>query len=258
MRRFAPFATAVAFGVSLLPTASHAWGFETHRMIASLAEQQLSSAAKDGVQRLLALEPGATMTSISTWADEQRDRRTAAWHYVNFPRDDCHYDKARDCPDGNCAVEAIGAQVAILKSLAPDAERLTALKFVVHLVGDVHQPLHAGYADDKGGNTFQVQAFGRGSNLHSLWDTGLIMNRPGGAQGLRQEIGATLDGVAAPAPPQAQLWAEESCRIVAQPDFYPQSRTVGEEYRADHDAVLKARIGAAAQRLAATLNDALR
>lgn len=146
---------------------SHAWGFEAHRLIASLAEQQLTPQAQKEIQRLLALEPGATLASISTWADENKSRRTAAWHYVNLPHGDCNYVKARDCPDGACVVEALTAQSAVLKSNAPDAERLTALKYVVHLVGDVHQPLHAGYASDKGGSTYQVQAFGKGKNLHA-------------------------------------------------------------------------------------------
>lgn len=124
------------------------------------------------------------MASVSTWADEVRSRETAAWHYVNPPDGSCSYEPARDCPGGNCVVEAINGQVAILKSRASDAERLVALKWVVHLVGDVHQPLHAGFKGDKGGNRYQVQAFGRGMNLHSLWDGGLIRNRVGGTDAL--------------------------------------------------------------------------
>jgi hypothetical protein len=66
--------------------------------------------------------------------------------------------------------------VGDLASSASDREAPDALKYVVHLVADVHQPLHAGYADDRGGNTYQVQALGRGTNLHALWDSGLIEN----------------------------------------------------------------------------------
>lgn len=71
---------------------------------------------------------------------------------------------------------AIDCQLAALASHAPADKRLTALKYAVHLVGDIHQPLHAGYAEDRGGNFFQLQAFMRGSNQHALWDVGLIMN----------------------------------------------------------------------------------
>ena len=243
---------------SLTANPANAWGFEVHRMIAVLAEQQLSPAAKAHVQRLLALEPGATLSSIATWADEIRDRKTGAWHYVNFENADCAYDAQRYCADGNCVIDAITAQVKILRSDAPEQDRLTALKFVVHLVADVHQPLHAGFGEDKGGNLFQVQAFGKGGNLHSLWDTALIVNRPGGSSAVREEIAASVRSQAEPLEPAPLVWAQESCRVVAQPDFYPDSRVVGEAYQVAHDATLKARLSAAAKRLAGTLNGALR
>jgi len=122
-------------------------------LIAAEAQQLLTPAARAEVDRLLALEPGATLASISTWADETRSPGTASWHYVNFPRDaGCAYEAPRDCPGDACVVGAIARQEAVLTSTAADAEKLVALKYLVHFVGDVHQPLHAGYADDKGGN----------------------------------------------------------------------------------------------------------
>lgn len=242
----------------LLHSNANAWGYETHRMIATLAEPQLTPAAKAQVQRLLDLEPGATLSSIATWADEIRDRKTGSWHYVNFDNGDCSYDANRYCPEGNCVVEAIAAQVNVLQSAATEQERLTAMKFVVHLVADVHQPLHAGFGEDKGGNLFQVQAFGKGGNLHSLWDTALIVNRPGGSASLRDELAASVRGQAEPLAPAPLAWAQESCKIVARPDFYPDARVVGEPYQAAHEATLRARLSAAARRLAGVLNAALR
>lgn len=168
--------SALSLVTSLLVTQAMAWGTEGHQVIASLAAAQLSAKARTEVVRLLALEPGATLSSISTWADERRNPSTGAWHYVNFPRDTCTFDAQRDCPDGSCVVGAIEKQLEILASGAPEEARLRALKYVVHFVGDIHQPLHAGYYDDKGGNKYQLQAFMRGSNLHALWDTGLIRN----------------------------------------------------------------------------------
>jgi hypothetical protein len=154
-----------------LPLQALSWGAEGHQVIAKLAESQLTPKAFSEVNRLLAMEPDATLASISTWADEHRNPATAPWHYVNFPRGDCTYVPERDCPDGKCVVGAINKQVVILRSNAPDDKKLLALKYVVHFVGDVHQPLHAGYGDDRGGNTYQLQAFMRGSNLHAVWDT---------------------------------------------------------------------------------------
>ena len=164
-----------------MPVPVNAWGQAGHRLAANLAFEQLTPQARASVERLLTLEPGATLASISTWADETRSPSTAAWHYVNIPRDaGCHYEEARDCPGGQCVVAAIERQRRVLVSGASDVEKLRALKYLAHLVPDVHQPLHAGYADDRGGNKFQLQAFGRGTNLHAVWDTGLIENWPGG------------------------------------------------------------------------------
>jgi hypothetical protein len=88
--------------------AAFSWGYEGHQTIALIADSKLTPKARAGVQKLLALEPGSTLASVSTWADEHRNPATAAWHYVSFPRGDCVYDKARDCPDGRCDSKAVG------------------------------------------------------------------------------------------------------------------------------------------------------
>lgn len=243
--------------LSLLASSSaHAWGAEGHRLIGEMAEAQLTPAARAEVTRLLAAEPGATMASVSTWADQIRSPETAPWHYVNPPPGDCSYERGRDCEDGQCAVEAVREQVTILKSGASDAQRLTALKWVIHLAGDIHQPLHAGFKGDKGGNLYQVRAFGRGTNLHSLWDGALIRNRAGGIDALR--VDASTYGAAAPAAPQPASWAVESCKVVSSPGFYPDGRIIEQSYIDQWDPVLVARLKSAAQRLAATLNHTLR
>ena len=91
-----------------------AWGAEGHRLIAEYAGKRLSLAARTQIDRLLALEPGATLASVSTWADEVRSPTTAAWQFLNFPRDaDCHYDGDRVCIQGNCVVGAIERQLAV-------------------------------------------------------------------------------------------------------------------------------------------------
>ena len=232
-----------------------AFGGMGHRLIAERAEAQLSPAARAEAARLLAQEPGATLVSISTWADENRTLGTAAWHYVNFPRGAaCQYDAARLCIEGNCVVGALEKQVALLASSASDAERLTALKYVVHLVADVHQPLHAGYFDDRGGNSYQLQAFDRGTNLHALWDTGMAVNWPGGEEAFKGAVKAAPLPAAQGAPAQ---WAEESCRIVGQEGFYPENRTLDPAYPPRWAATLVQRVQGASQRLATVLNTVL-
>ncbi len=233
------------------PHQAHAWGANGHRLIAELAEAKLPAATRAKVQELLKLEPGATLVSIATWADETRSPSTAAWHYVNFARGgDCTYEQPRDCPEGKCVVEALERNLAVLASAQPAEERLTALKWVVHLVGDVHQPLHAGFADDKGGNLFQLRAFNRGTNLHSLWDGGVILNWPGGEEQLR----AAVTTAAAPqAVGEPSEWASEACRVAAAPDFYPEERMVPDSYFERWRPVIAERLNAAAARLAVLL-----
>ncbi len=242
--------------VAVLPLRAGAWGFEAHRLIAEAAERQLTPEAKAEVDRLLALEPGATFVSISTWADEHKSRTTAKWHYVNFARDeDCRYVPERNCSGASCVVGAIERQVAVLSSDAPDEERLKALKYVVHFVADAHQPLHGGYGDDRGGNTYQVQAFGRGTNLHAVWDTLLIEQWPGGDGALRDAVArAKVSADTSSAPGR---WVEESCRIVATEGFYPAGHKIDVEYGKRWDATLAAQIADAAKRLAAVLNQGL-
>ena len=114
--------------LDLLAAAAHAWGTQGHQVVALIAEKQLTPQAKGQVEKLLVLDPGATVPSISTWADEHRNRTNASWHYVNLPRANCTYDAQRDCPDGNCVVEAINRQLAVLGSDASGEKRLMALK----------------------------------------------------------------------------------------------------------------------------------
>lgn len=234
--------------------AAHAWGPQGHQIIAALAWAQLAAPARAGVERLLAAEPGATLVSVSTWADENRSPETAAWHYVNFPRGQCAYDARRDCPDGQCVVAALDTQLALLASGAPGNQRLVALKWVVHLAGDVHQPLHAGHADDRGGNRYQLQAFGLGTNLHALWDSGLLQQVEESNARLTARLLRSTTHAGELGAMQAAL---ESCRIVGMPGFYP-ARHLDAAYVARFTPVMKQRLALAGARLAAWLNQVLR
>jgi hypothetical protein len=121
-------------------------------------------------------------------------------------------------------------------------------------VGDVHQPLHAGYGDDRGGNSYQLQAFMRGSNLHAVWDTGLIRNLNQDADSLTARLvkvahsSATFDAIQV---------AEESCRIVAKLSFYP-GRLVDSPYIEKYTPVMEQRLAVAGARLASLLNGIFR
>jgi nuclease S1 len=242
----------LVIGACSLPSISHGFGETGHQVVALIASAQLTPTARVKVDALLALEPGATLASISTWADEHRSPPTAPWHYVNFPRNQsCTYEADRDCPGGNCVVGALERQVAILRSDASAELRLRALKYLVHFVADVHQPLHAGFGDDRGGNSYQLQAFGRGTNLHALWDSGLIGAIQIEPAVLAKELAAQTGAMAATTTFGA--WAEESCRIVSEAGFYP-ARTLPASYVEKYALVLKERLRLAGHRLAAILN----
>lgn len=154
-----------------------AWGAEGHRIVAFIAASQLDGRARAEVTRLLGGPLPGSMVRVSTWADEiRRDRpRTAAWHYVDIPLGSAGYDAARDCRHGNCVVAQIERDqrlIADRKLAAP--LRAEALRFLIHFVGDVHQPLHAANDDDRGGNEVHVVLNGRRTNLHAVWDDAVV------------------------------------------------------------------------------------
>lgn len=247
---------AIGLLAAAISTAVNAWGTDGHHAVANLAEVRLTPAARKEVTRLLALEPGATLASISTYADENRTKGTGPWHYVNLPRDSCTFQPERDCPNGQCVVAAIDAQAKVLASGAPDADRLLALKYVVHFVADIHQPLHAGFADDRGANTYQLQAFGRGTNLHALWDSGLLEGTGRNAASLTQSLAGAPPNLLGRRVSAAQV-AEESCKIVAEPGFYP-DRKLSSDYVTKYLPVVEQQLRLAGERLAQVLNEALR
>ena len=169
---------AIVFALFFAPAPAMAWGPQGHEIVAHLAAMHLTPKAKAGVTALLGGEAQASMVIASNWADEIRDDRpqTASWHYVNLEIDGgLRYDAARDCPRGNCAVAQIARDAAILQSRAPPAARAEALKFLIHLVGDIHQPLHAGENHDRGGNAVRIlYRRGKPMSLHQFWDSSVV------------------------------------------------------------------------------------
>jgi len=237
------------------PLPALSWDITGHQAVAQIAQERLTPEANAVVTHLLAQEPGGTLVTIASWADEHRDSTNTRWHYINFPRNDCHYVAERDCPDGECAVAKIETMNATLHSDASEAAKLTALKFLVHLVGDIHQPLHAGFGDDRGGNLYQIQYLGEGKNLHAFWDTDMVEQFHLNPQQLARRVVAVnaaaiesihLDG-------GAPAWAEQSCNIVAAPGFYP-SHNVSASYLPDYAPVAQRQILRAGVRLAELLN----
>jgi hypothetical protein len=156
----------------LLPSSIFAWGAKGHKIVAAIAKQCLDKQTTDSVQKYLGV---MSFEDASVWMDEVRSEREydylKPWHYVNVEKDKT-YVKTKD-PE---VVNEIEIAIATLKEKGVrDKDRINfALKVVFHLIGDIHQPLHCGYAEDKGGNKIEVQYMGKGSNLHKVWDSEII------------------------------------------------------------------------------------
>jgi hypothetical protein len=266
---------AVGALVALTP-ASHAlaWGAEGHAVVADIAEAHLTDAARLQVRALLEAEGKTNLDQVSSWADMVRlqRRETGPWHYVDIPLAADGYDPARDCAGGQCVVAKIDDFTAVLAaSKAISTERVEALKWVVHFVGDVHQPLHAEDDGDKGGNAVPVVGFGKRANLHSIWDTALIEADDRDETDLAKKLDAriTPQMIKQWSGSTPAAWAVESHRI-AQTVGYgmlettpvagvkPEPEVIDAAYREAATKAIELRLEQAGIRLAAALNQALR
>ena len=153
------------------------WGQIGHRVVGHIADGMLSKKARKNVKRVLGHE---TLAEVSTWMDEVRSDPAfdyaAPWHYTTIP-DGETYETAEKAQNGD-VIWAIEKIIKELKqgNLSTEQEA-TNLKFLVHLVGDIHQPLHVGNGTDRGGNDTKVKWFGANTNLHSVWDSRMIDGR---------------------------------------------------------------------------------
>lgn len=156
-----------------------AWGYTGHIIVGDIAEHYLTATAREQVHALLSADGSASLGAISTWADEIKSDRpeTKLWHYVDIPL--CgKADRDTYCPNGQCVTEQIKRFTEVLGDQnASPSKRIEALKFLTHLVADVHQPLHAEDNQDRGGNDIHVTFYAEPKttlNLHAIWDTDMI------------------------------------------------------------------------------------
>jgi len=159
------------------------WGQVGHALVASVAQALLSPNASQSVINLLP-DVNGSMAAVASWADQIR--KTYPWsaelHYINTPDWVCDYSYNRDCQlngvMGICVDGAIQNYTQRLLDMSlPFDQQNEALKFLIHFVGDIHQPLHCGFTTDKGGNTFEGHFNGKKVNLHEIWDTSIVVER---------------------------------------------------------------------------------
>jgi hypothetical protein len=243
----------------------YCWGPEGHDLVARIAEAQLTPAARAKVAELLG--PNVTMASIASWADSVRRQRsdTGPWHYIDIPIDKPHMDMARDCPKGDCVIAAIAAQRKVMMDPAADpVKRREALMFVIHFVGDMHQPLHCSDNKDKGGNDVRTVFNDRNSNLHSVWD-GVLLGRMGTEDQLFPAMLKEAEAHKRWGKGTVEKWAEESHKqsqkvvygkLTKEPKGTPVP--IGADYEKAADPVIRTQLEKAGDRLAHLLNDSFK
>src|SRR5438876_5203976 len=202
MKRSTPVLAAVVL-LSLGNADAFAWGCDGHRAVVFIAERLLPPATLAAAKQTLAASavdpslkhfcdpvPDDLLADVALWADEYRDvdSTTFGWHFVNVPRSVAltTANEPKYCPGGNCVIDAIVAQYHALTTSSDTAVKANALRFIIHFVGDLHQPLHATTNGDRGGNCVPVTYYDRvpqenpngngdySPNLHGVWDSSTI------------------------------------------------------------------------------------
>lgn len=267
--------TAALALLTFIPAQVSAWGPKGHAIVANLAASRLTPATKENVQLLLG---DGSLASIASWADDVRKERdeTYDWHFVDIPKDAAGFVESRDCfrpqdnhknaqtDHHNCVVDRIEMfRQVLVDENASRADRLEALKWIVHFVGDVHQPLHA-VEEARGGNDIKLPVFGSPKcgnydcNLHGAWDVSLIdhtgydpdqyvrhLQNVIRASPLEQKSGGS-----------AEDWANESF-LAARKILDQKATSIDQAYYDANISVVDERLALAGIRLAALLNDSL-
>lgn len=234
-----------------------AWGKIGHRVTGAIADRYLSDEARAAIAEILGPEG---LAEGSTWADFMRASPEDFWqlesspyHYVTIPVGQTYADAGAP-PQGD-AITAIHQFTRTLKDPAASREeKALALRFIVHIIGDLHQPLHAGNGTDRGGNDFAVTYFGRESNLHRVWDSGMIddeqLSYSEMTEWLAQKI--TPEEVAEWTDINPVVWAMESAAV--RDTIYPDDPNLSYAYVFEHIDMVKLRLSQAGVRAAAYLN----
>ncbi|XP_020191626.1 endonuclease 2 [Aegilops tauschii subsp. strangulata] len=280
----------VAVVVAALPAPSLGWGVDGHLIICQIAQGRLSDAAAKAVNELLPSGAGGNLSSLCSWADRVRFRYhwSAPLHFIDVPDNVCSYSYDRDCKDeegvkGRCVAGAINNYTSQLltygsSSLSPSSKssgqyNLTeALLFLSHFMGDIHQPLHCGFASDRGGNTIDVHWYRRKTVLHHVWDVSIIQTAEKDYydEGAGEFVDALNKNITGAWSDKVQEWEECAKNQTACPDKYgsesitaacdsaykgvTEDSTLSDEYFGSRLPVVNLRLAQGGVRLAATLN----
>lgn len=235
---------------------SFVWGRDGHAITADIAREHMTEKTLQEVTNLLR---DMTLAEASVWMDVVRPQdayaHTRDWHWVTIPGGET-YEESEKNPNGD-AVSALEEHINGLKSGSLDTtQRAEALKIVIHLVGDIHQPLHVGTGEDRGGNDVRLNYLGRDTNLHSLWDTQMIRS-------YQIAVGQWVTALNLPTPAEVEAWQKASVRDWAHESMtyrefmydLPEDLTIGWDYRNRYFNIVEKRLLQAGVRMAGVLND---
>jgi len=239
-----------------LSTEALAWGQTGHRVVAEIAQNHLSKKAQKAIHGLMGHE---SLVEASTWMDDIKSDdaydHTHAWHYVTIP-DGQNYQTAEKNEKGD-AYEAIERMIQTLKNEKADQQaQKEALRMLVHLVGDIHQPLHVGNGEDRGGNDVKIKWFYDRSNLHRIWDSEMIDSK----QYAYSELALQTDHPHQEMPAEYRdtdkdRWVKEAMALRPQVYAIGEKEYLSYEYMYKNWATVKDQLHRAGLRLAAILND---
>jgi hypothetical protein len=243
----------------------YGWGPEGHRVIALIAERNMSAVALDQAKIIL---DGESLEDVANWADhiKRAHRYTARWHYIDIPlAASTIVDLKRECPQGACVLVKTEQFLAVLASARADhTAKAQALRFVVHFIGDMHQPLHCENDDDEGGNLLRVIWHGHPDELHWVWDSGLLGDIDRSASSLAAELEEQITPQDKAAWERGSLedWVLQSHRLartVAYGDLGDRRPPIiGQRYEREADPVVELQLERAGVRLAYVLDQRLR
>jgi hypothetical protein len=243
-------------------TSALSWYDKGHRIVGLIAQANLTAEARNEIAKILS--GNVALADAAIWPDHEGRsvRDFDPLHYVTMPENATGYDQARDCPERNCMVEALEWFSAVIADKnAPITMRRLALRYVAHLVGDMHQPLHAGRAKDRGGVDISVSYRSQTTNLHFFWDTDLVEMEPGNEEEIAQRLTANLtaeDRLKWQAGDPTE-WTDESLILVRSHAYSTGGTTeLSDDYVEKARPIVRIRIAQAGIRLAWLLNNSLK
>lgn len=235
-----------------------AFGKTGHRITGAIAEQYLEPDAKAAIEAIIGNE---SLAEASTYVDEMKSNPAIFWqktaspyHYVTVPKGKTYAEVG--APEKGDAVVALEKYSKVLKNKnASKEDQALALKFIVHIIGDLHQPLHAGNGTDRGGNDAKLKFFWQPSNLHRVWDSGMINNQELSYTEWTRWLTRTITKKDLKDWHQVdpKVWIKESTKI--RDGIYPEEKEISFDYQYEHLPTLKQRLKQGGVRIAHYLND---